>query len=66
MKTRFEQIKNMNEEEITRFFCKFTEAVLELAEIDDLCNYCPASKYCKIGHTGYADWLKEDGYEQNI
>lgn len=59
MKTRYKQITEMDKEEMTKFLCNLTEAILNLADIDGVCNYCPAQKYCKIGHTGYQDWLDE-------
>ena len=59
MKTRFEQIKEMDIQQMTKFLCNFTEAILDSADIDNICDYCPAEKYCKVGHTGYVDWLKE-------
>ena len=62
MKTRFEQLKEMSIEDMTKFLCKFTEAILVDADIDNVCGYCPASKYCSYGHTGYIDWLKENGF----
>ena len=60
MKTRFEQIKEMNTKDMTKFLCRFTEAVLELTGINDICDYCPASKFCRDGHTGFEDWLTEE------
>ena len=58
--TRFEQIKQMDTKEMTRFLCYFTETVLGLADIDYACDHCPASRFCKIGHNGFEDWLNED------
>ena len=59
-KTRFEQIKEMNIEQMKKFLCNLTEATLNLADISDVREYCPAQKFCKLGHTGFEDWLLEE------
>lgn len=59
-KTRFEQIKEMNIEQMKQFLCRLTEATLELADISYVCDYCPAQKFCKLGHNGFEDWLLEE------
>ena len=58
-KTRFEQIKEMNIKEMTRFLCQLLDATFEFTD-DNVCDYCPASKFCKIGHTGFENWLSEN------
>lgn len=66
MKTRFEQIKDMDKETMTKFLCRYTWAILDLFEVDEnlsddaVCEYCPASKFCKVGHKGFTDWLDEE------
>ena len=64
MKTRFEQIKNMSDEEMTRFLCDFLQTFVCKAEQKEnrelpLCECCCASKFCHRGHTGFKDWLNE-------
>ena len=60
MKTRFEQIQEMDIKEMTKFLCNLTQATLEFTDVDDICDYCSASKFCKFNHTGFEDWLSEN------
>ena len=49
--TRYEQIKEMTLEEMSRFLCEC---------LDTDCEDCKATEYCYNGHKGFIDWLREE------
>ena len=48
-RTNADKIRNMSDEELVEFLC-------DISGVD--CDKCIAAKYCKIGHTGFIDWLQ--------
>ena len=47
--THADRIRAMTDEELAEFLCesRFT------------CGNCPAAEFCKDGHIGFIDWLKQ-------
>jgi len=53
--TNYEYIKSCSKEQLIKFLCDLFHA--------DICSFCPASKHCFIGHTGFQDWLDDEHEE---
>lgn len=56
--TNFEFLRSLNEEEMGAFLCN-----LRTVNGCDPCAACPATLYCRKGHTGTLDWLRAE-YEE--
>lgn len=59
--SRFEIIKNGTDEEKTQVLCDIVELIYNKIEEEcyldgNPCDYCPATNFCKLGHTGFLDW----------
>ncbi len=58
---RYLYLKNANTEQMANFLCEIVQDVEIEGELPtDICNICPATGYCRSGHNGFIDWLKED------
>lgn len=55
--TNLKYIQTCSKEQLTKFLCELFEGA------PDVCSYCPASKHCFIGHTGFQDWLDDEREE---
>lgn len=57
--TRYEAIKNMDEQDMREFLCD-----LWLLSSDpntaSACELCPMQHYCRPGHNGWEDFLAEE------
>ncbi len=54
IKTNAEKIRTMNDENLAKFLCNICK------DFDiDSCIGCVAYSYCKPGHNGMIDWLKQ-------
>ena len=53
--TKAEKIRAMTDEELADFLCD-----IRAHKSYGGCECCPADKFCKIGHTGFVDWLKKE------
>ena len=53
--TNAEKIRQMTDEELAEWLCEITED----------CPACIASKYCRRGHTGTFDWVKQEWEEDH-
>lgn len=58
--TKYEYLKNTTFENAAKFLCELVQDVDMDGNITDLCERCPATRYCYSGHNGFIDWLKED------
>lgn len=52
--------KNGNAEEIADVLCSMINNMPTNPKDDNNCEICPATNYCKIGHTGFIDWLETE------
>ena len=58
---RYLYLKNVNTEKMAKVLCGIVQDIeLREASITDICNICPATNYCRSGHNGFIDWLKEE------
>ena len=61
---RYLYLKNANTEQMAEELCDIVQAVELKGELpEDVCNLCPATDYCRQGHNGFIEWLKEDHNE---
>lgn len=56
--TRYENIKQMSQEDLGFFLCDLIGEVAGRAG----CNECPARDLCSIGYNGMIAWLGEEGW----
>ena len=54
-----DRIRAMSDEELAEFLCDFRACDAD----EHPCNGCKAEKYCRAGHTGTIDWLKQPAEE---
>ena len=52
--TNADRIRSMRDDELAAFLCN-----LRSEEARDGCLSCVAEGFCRIGHTGMIDWLKQ-------
>lgn len=52
--TNADRIRSMSDDELAAFLCN-----LRSEEARDGCLSCVAEGFCRIGHTGMIDWLKQ-------
>ena len=54
-KTNADRIRSMSDDELAAFLCN-----LRSEEVyGNACSNCVAERFCRIGHTGMIDWLKQ-------
>lgn len=53
--TKGDRIRNMTDDELAKFLCN-----IAVNPGQGMCELCIASKYCRAGHNGFLDWLKEE------
>ena len=57
--TNADRIQAMSDEELAEFLCDFRSC-----DADGFpCKGCNAEQYCRAGHTGTIDWLKQPAEE---
>lgn len=62
--TRMEFFRTATEEELISYLCDEHER--RISELNDrgedfsVCKTCPAADTCRIGHTGFKDWLNAE------
>lgn len=52
--TNGDRIRRMTDEELAALLCDISSHLEE-----GRCELCIAAPYCRAGHTGFLDWLKE-------
>ena len=52
--TNADRIRSMSDDELAAFLCN-----LRSEKACDGCLNCVAERFCRIGHTGMIDWLKQ-------
>lgn len=60
--TRLERFKASDVEEAAKLICHIVQ---DSSQTDDFCDTCVASKFCRKGHNGFIDWLKEESNERD-
>ena len=55
MRTNADRIRAMSDEELAEFMC---HSVSPSGVVNCVC--CEAQEFCRMGHNGYLDWLKEE------
>lgn len=58
-KTNADRIRAMDDEQLAKFLCEFRSCDYEFHP----CNNCKGEPYCRAGHNGMIDWLKEPAGE---
>ena len=59
--TQREYMQTASDEDLADLLCYVITNTLERADADiDTCKACPASRWCRKGHNGFIDWLKEE------
>lgn len=53
--TKADRIRRMTDDELAAFLCGISSHLEE-----GRCELCIAAPYCRAGHTGFLDWLKEE------
>lgn len=53
--TRLEFLQTCNKQDLSRYLCAIVDNCASFR-----CEYCPATDFCKTGHTGWLDWLDEE------
>lgn len=54
-RTHADRIRSMTDEELAEFMC---HAVSPSGVIN--CSSCEAAEFCRMGHNGWLDWLKQE------
>ena len=57
--TNADRIRRMNDDELAALLCDISSQPEE-----GHCELCIAAPYCRAGHNGFLDWLKEESNEQ--
>ena len=57
--TRYEYIQSCSLEEMAHILCDILDVSLIDSDIRP-CDVCIATKYCKVGHNGFKDWLSKE------
>ena len=57
--TKADRIRAMDDEELAEFLCGFRSDGTD----HFVCMECVAGNYCKMGHNGMIDWLKQPAEE---
>lgn len=58
--TNYEYLKSTTFEKAAKALCEILQDVEIAGDLSDVCKICPVSHYCKPGHNGFIDWLKEE------
>lgn len=53
--TNADSIRRMNDDELAALLCN-----ISVKPEQGMCELCIASLYCRPGHNGFQDWLKEE------
>lgn len=54
-----DRIRDMSDEELAEFLCSFRSCDAD----NHPCNGCKAEPYCRTGHNGMIDWLRQPAEE---
>ena len=57
--TNADRIRSMTDEELAMFLCDFRSCDAD----EYICEGCKAEKYCRAGHEGTIDWLRQPAEE---
>jgi len=49
-----DRIRSMTDEELAEFMCH------NVSNGTVNCAFCAAAEFCRMGHTGWLDWLKQE------
>lgn len=52
--TNADKIRTMSDEELAEFMCH------NVSNKTVNCAFCAAEEFCRIGHIGWIDWLKQE------
>ena len=52
--TNADRIRAMTDEELAEFMCH------NVSNGTVNCSFCAAAEFCRMGHNGWLDWLKEE------
>lgn len=52
--TNADRIRNMTDEELAEFMCH------NISNKTVNCAFCAAEEFCRMGHNGWLDWLKQE------
>ena len=52
--TNEDRIRSMTDEELAEFMCH------NVSNGTVNCAFCAAAEFCRMGHNGWLDWLKEE------
>lgn len=58
--TNYEFLKSVPVEKVAKALCIMIQDVEADGTVADVCKICPAEHYCKPGHNGFIDWLREE------
>lgn len=58
--TNYEFLKSVPVEKLAKALCELMQESEVNGSVEDICKICPAEHYCKPGHNGFIDWLKEE------
>lgn len=53
-KTNADRIRGMSDEKLAEFMCH------NVSNGTVNCAFCAAAEFCRMGHNGWIDWLKEE------
>lgn len=53
-KTNADRIRSMTDEELAEFMCH------NVSNGTVNCAFCAAAEFCRMGHNGWLDWLREE------
>ena len=53
--TNADRIRSMSDDELAAFLCNLRSE----EAYENTCSHCVAERFCRIGHTGMIDWLKQ-------
>lgn len=54
LKTNADRIRSMTDEELAEFMCH------NVSNGTVNCAFCVAAEFCRMGHNGWLDWLKQE------
>lgn len=57
--TNADRIRSMSDEDLAEFMCH------NVSNGKVNCAFCAAAEFCRTGHNGWLDWLKEEAKGEN-
>lgn len=62
--TNREKLNSMTDKELSHeVLCYIVELVAGALDHDDACKYCPVTKICRQGKSGFISWLEQKAEE---